>query len=153
MQTKVQVNQSVRSSNTIQSDPLRVATTRVGSTENTEPLSSKSLKECGASPTTPTMSDSSSIPYIRTDNTSDVFPWMITVTPKGLFKFFHVENFENASDEEVMFLAQLQFRMHANVRMLAREACGKADRMAEAVLSAVAKSSFGDDTSAAESAT
>jgi hypothetical protein len=132
---------SDNSSKTIQSDSLRVATTRLGSTANTQSSTSNSLNECIADPTVPTTDNSSSIVYTRPDNTSIVFPFTMTVTRKGLFKFFHVENFENASEEEVMFLAKLHFNMHANVKMLAREAGGKADRVAQAVISTMIRMS------------
>lgn len=129
--------QSDESSKTIQSESLRVATTRLGSTENTEPSKSKSLNECGADPTVPTIDSSSSIEYTRQDKTSIVFPRVMFVTLNGLLKFFHIENFENASDEETIFLGRLQFNMKANIKMLARELDGKADRMGQAVIDAM----------------
>ena len=75
---------SDNSSNTIQSDSLRVATTRLGSTTNTQSSTSKSLNECIADPTVPTADNSSSVVYTRPDNTSIVFPFTMTVTRKGL---------------------------------------------------------------------
>lgn len=132
----MQDNQDV-SSKTIQSDSFRVATSRVSSIENTESSTSKSLNECILEPTVPTIEESSSIAYTRTDKTSVVSPFSMTVTRNGLFKFFHIENLVNASDEEIMFLAQLHFKMRANAKILAHEADGKCDRAYQAILSAM----------------
>ena len=137
MQCTPMQDQSDKSSKTIQSESLRVATTRLDSTENTEPSTSKSLNECGVEPTVPTIDDASSMEYTRQNKTSVVFPFTMIVIRNGLFKFFHIENLENASAEDVMLLAQLRFKMRANVEMLAREANGKADRAVRTVISAM----------------
>ncbi len=55
------------------------------------------------------------------------------VSFKGMCEFFHIENFENASEEEVIFLRHLEFRLQASIHHLADEANGKADRIARAV--------------------
>ncbi len=62
----------------------------------------------------------------------------MTVTRNGVLRFFHIGNFENASAEELNFLRLLHFRLHANIKHLAREAGGQADRAAQAVIEAMA---------------
>jgi hypothetical protein len=125
-----------KSSNTIQSDSLRVATSRFGSIEKTQSSTSKSLYECIAEPTVPTMEASSSVPYTRTNKTSVVFPLTMTWTLSGVLEFFHIRNFSNASEDEAMFFLQLHFKLLANAKILAREGEGKCDRAYTALLNA-----------------
>jgi hypothetical protein len=121
------------SSKTIQSDSLRVATNRVGSTENTE--SAISNVSYSLTPVQiPTNDSSESSVSMRPENTAMVFPRTMTVTLTGLLRFFHIENFENASEVEANFLRLLHFNLHANIKRLAREAQGSCDMVANAVL-------------------
>jgi hypothetical protein len=124
------------SSKTIQSDSFLVATTRVDSTENTE-SSTSNVSYCFTPVIIPTCDASESNASIRPKKTAIVFPRTMTVTFNGLLRFFHIENFENASDEESTFLRLLQFNLQANIKKLAQAANGDADRAAQAVLSAM----------------
>jgi hypothetical protein len=53
--------------------------------------------------------------------------------------FFHIENFSNASEEEVMFFFGLHFELCMAAKKSARELNGKADRAYQAVMAVLYK--------------
>src|ERR1700678_1417531 len=118
------------SSKTIQSDSFRVATTRVDSTENTA-SSTSNVSHCCAAIEIPTCDASGSSASMRQKKTSVVFPSVMTVTFSGLRRVFHIENFENASEEKSPCLRLLPFELMANIKRLARLAHGDADCVAQ----------------------
>jgi hypothetical protein len=61
------------------------------------------------------------------------------VTLNDVLSFFHVDNFANASEDEATFFFSLHFCLHANAKVLARDAQGKCDRACKAVLTAMAQ--------------
>lgn len=63
------------------------------------------------------------------------------MTLRGVLDFFHIENFSNASEEEVMFFFGLHFQVCAQAKLLAREFEGKSDRAYRAGLSALSRES------------
>lgn len=114
------------SSNITQSEALRVATTRQGSTENI--ISSRSneayrLSSCS----TPTICLSESAANTEPQSVSVVAPFRYDVTLRGVLDLFHIKNFSNASEEELMFLFGLHFSLCTAAKKLARELDGKAD--------------------------
>ena len=129
---------SIDSSKISQSALLRVATTRQGSTENTDPSRSNAAY-LSPSHRTPTISDSGSTFNTHPRSVSFNAPFRYDVTLIGVLDFFHIENFSNASEEEVMFFFGLHFQICAQAKLLAREFGGRSDRAYQAVLSALSK--------------
>lgn len=131
---------STDSSKITQSALLRVATTRQGSTENTDP---SRPNEAYLSPShrTPTISDWGSAFSTHPRSVSFSAPFRYDVTLRGVLDFFHTENFLNASEEEVMFFFGLHFEICAQAKLLAMEIEGKSDRAYRAVLSALYRES------------
>ena len=68
-------------------------------------------------------------------------PFRYDVTLRGILDLFHIENFSNASEEEVTFFFELHFDLCTAAGKLARESNGGADRAYQAVLSALYKES------------
>ena len=66
-------------------------------------------------------------------------PFRYDVTLREVLDLFHIENFSNASEEEVMFFLGLHFDLCIAAKKLARELGAKSDRAYKAVLSALFK--------------
>ncbi len=128
---------SPTSSKTSQSESFRVAETRLGSIENSTPDTSKSVKLCIFDPTTPTNPASGSTQYTRACSTSTGEPSSMTVTLSGVLRFFHIENFLNASEADAMFLYSLWFLVRSRSKVLARESNGECDRVYKALVAAM----------------
>jgi hypothetical protein len=125
------------SSKTSQTDPCCAAATFFDSTENTE--SSKSSRSVPFSDEDiPIQPVDGSKSVIRQGYGREGFPLCQTVTLSDVLSFFHLENFPNATEVEVMFLFHLHFRVHVAARQLAREAQGECDRVYKSLLSACA---------------
>lgn len=126
------------SSNTAQSDASRVATMRQGSTEN---VASSSPNEAYRLPSceTPIVSHSASTLSTKPKRTSVTVPFRYDVTLSGVLDLFQIENFSNASEEEVIFLFSLYSDLCTAAKNLAKELDGKADRAYQAVLVTLCK--------------
>jgi len=117
---------------------LRDTTIRPDSIENSALLTSN-VPYFLSKEMIPTCDADSSNASMRPKKTISDSSRSIIVTLSGVSRFFHVENLANASDEEAMFLFRLQFKMLANIKMLALEADGKADRAVREVISAMTR--------------
>src|SRR5208337_1195976 len=88
----------------------------------------------------PTSGASGSSASMRPEKVSSGFPRSITVTLNDVLRFFHVENFSNASEEEAIFFFRLHFLVHARAKVLARESKGVCDRAYAAIMVALGES-------------
>lgn len=129
---------SINSSKITQSALLRVATTRQGSTENTDP---SRPNEAYLSPSykIPTLSSAASNFSTEPRSVSVDMPFRYDVTLREVLDLFQIENFSNASEEEVMFFLGLHFDLCIAAKKLARGLGGKSDRAYKAVLSVLSK--------------
>ena len=129
---------SETSSNTIQSDSLRVAVSRDGSIVKTDSSTSKQAALCMTSGLEMRTCDASeSTPITLAMKTSVGRPWAMAVTFSGVLSFFHCSNFENASEEEAIFFCSLFFHLQAKAKTLARDSGGRCDLAHRALLAAM----------------
>ena len=128
------------SSNITQSVLSRVAKTRQGSTESI--ASSKSNEAyLSVSSKIPIDTLSTSAISTRPRSVCVTAPSRYDVTLRGVLDLFHIENFSNASEEEVMFLFSLYSVLCIEAKKLARDLNGEADRVYQALLSVLCKES------------
>src|ERR1035441_4223961 len=91
---------------------LRDTTTRPGSIENSAP-STSNMPNSLSGEMIPTCDAASSKASIRPQTTISGSSRSSIVTFSGVSRFFHIENFENASDEEAMLFFRLFFKLNA----------------------------------------
>lgn len=118
----------------------RETTILPGSQENSACPTSNIPNECIAVPTRSILESSSSTPQIRAENAFSGWPRSITVTVNDVLRLFHVENFSNASEDEIMFFFHLFSEWTGAAKRLARDANGKCDRALQAVVTAIESS-------------
>ena len=118
-----------------QSSPSRCGLPRLCPAQRRFPAPSRSIALAQSLPVEmPTCEASSSTPNILHNTTFSTWPATITVTLTDVLRFFHVQNFSNASDEEAMFFLELHFKLLANAKILAHQAQGKCDRAHRALI-------------------
>ena len=76
---------------------------------------------------------------LKGGQTSVVAPLKFDATLSGVLDLFHIENFSNPSEEEIVFLFSLYSDLCSAAKKLARELDGKADRAYQAVLVTLCK--------------
>jgi hypothetical protein len=112
---------------------LRDTTTRPDSIENSA-ASTSNMPYFRSGVMIPTCEADSSKASIRPQTTISGSSRSIIVTLSGVSRFFHIENLENASDEEAIFLFRLFFKLNAYAKILALEGDGKYNRAYQAFL-------------------